>query len=63
MLVVIESKLFIIVREATAQSITYHDISGEASGWIQLVTGYVKVICWILRVVGGGPNGVGLCIW
>ena len=23
----------------------------------------MKVICWILRVVGGGPNGVGLCIW
>ena len=20
---------------------------------------YVKVNCWILRVVGGGPNGVG----
>ena len=38
--------------------------SGEAliNGWIQLVIGYVKVICWILRVVGGGPNGVGLCI-
>ena len=23
----------------------------------------MKVICWILRVVGGGPNGVGLCNW
>ena len=41
------------------------EVSGEAliNGWTQLVTGYVKVICWIVRVVGGGPDGVGLCIW
>ena len=23
----------------------------------------VKVSCWILRVVGGGPNGVGMWLW
>ena len=41
------------------------EVSGEAliNGWIQLVTGYVKVICWILRVVGGGANDIGLCFW
>ena len=41
------------------------EVSGEAliNGWIQLVTGHVKVICWIVRVEGEGPSVVGLCIW
>ena len=32
----------------------------KPDGWIQLFSRYVyvKVSCWILRVVGGGPNSV-----
>jgi len=40
------------------------EVSGEAlmdgSSWLISRYVYMKVSWWILRVVGGGPNGVGI---